>query len=231
MLLKEHTRFLYAPDRLMRCIYKDDTVEPLIIHERGAPANTPHTNPTSLPDSFLLQFQPIFQIRNPVLMFPSLVRAQMDINFVSRPRDLVCQLMLNLHAPRALYDWYAEQSATSHIIPRVIDADDVMNDPATVRLLCTQTGMDPDAVVYEWEERVVEDPRQARFLSTISKSKGVIKGLDAQGKTVESEMEKWVAEWGREDAEEMARLVRDAMPDYEYLYSRRTKAGGKIVGE
>lgn len=215
----------------MSSAYKNDTVEPLILHERGAPTADPHTNPTSLPDSFLLQFQPIFQIRNPVLMFPSLVRAQASVNFAPRPQDLLCQVMLSLHALRALYDWYAEQSATSHVIPRLIDADDVMNDPATVRLLCTQTGLDPDAIVYEWEQRVVENPMHARFLSTLSNSTGIVKGLDAQGKTVESEMEKWVAEWGKENAEEMARLVREAMPDYEYLWSKRTKAGGKIVQE
>lgn len=232
MLMKEHARFLYSPEKLLNYIYKDDKVDPLIIHERGAPpGDVPHTNPTSLPDSFLLKLQPVFQIRHPVLMFPSLVRARTDINCVNRPRDLASKLTLNLEPTRALYDWYAAQSATSHVIPRIIDADDVMNDPATVRLLCEQTGLDPDAVVYEWEERTVEDPLMSRFLSTLANSKGIVKGLDAKGKTIESEMEKWVREWGAEDAEEMARLVRSAMPDYEYLYSRRTKAAQESVVE
>ncbi|EUC42049.1 hypothetical protein COCMIDRAFT_104562 [Bipolaris oryzae ATCC 44560] len=226
VFMKEHAVFLSAADKLLGRIYKDDNVAPLVLHERGvAPSKSSHTNPTSLPDSFLLKFQPIFQIRNPILMFPSLVRAQMDVKVAGRPRDPICQIMLQLRDSRTLYDWYAAQTTHTGITPRVIDADDVMNDAASMRKLCLQTGLDPDAIVYEWEERVVEDPMQARFLSTLAKSKGVVKGLDAKGKSVEGEMEKWVEEFGREDAEELARSVEKAMGDYEYMYSRRTVAG------
>ncbi|KAF5853882.1 hypothetical protein GGP41_006660 [Bipolaris sorokiniana] len=225
LFMKEHAVFLSAADKLLGRIYNNDNVAPLVVHERGvAPNKSSHTNPTSLPDSFLLKFQPIFQIRHPVLMFPSLVRAQMDVKVAGRPCDSICQVMLQLRDSRTLYDWYAAKTANTGIIPRVIDADDVMNDAASMRKLCLETGLNPDAIVYEWEERVVEDPMQARFLSTLAKSKGILKGLDAKGKSVEGEMEKWAKEFGREDAEELARLVERAMGDYEYLYGKRTVA-------
>jgi hypothetical protein len=227
--MKEHSIFLSAPEKLLSRVYKDDRVAPLVLHERGVAASeSAHTNPTSLPDSYLVKFQPIFQIRHPVLMFPSMLRAQMDIKMASRPRDDICQIMLQLRDSRALYDWYAAQSETTQITPRVIDADDIMNDPGSVRKLCVETGLDPDAVVYEWEERVVENPLHARFLSTLSKSKGILKGLDAKGKSVQGEMDKWVEEFGKEEAEELARLVESAMEDYEYLYTKRTVAGKKV---
>ncbi|XP_014560311.1 hypothetical protein COCVIDRAFT_89507 [Bipolaris victoriae FI3] len=226
VFMKEHAVFLSAGDKLIGRVYKDDNVAPLVLHERGvAPSKSSHTNPTSLPDSFLLKFQPIFQIRHPVLMFPSLVRAQMDVKVAGRPRDPICQVMLQLRDSRSLYDWYAAQTVNTGITPRVIDADDVMSDAASMRKLCLETGLDPDSIVYQWEERVVEDPMQARFLSTLAKSKGIVKGLDAKGKSVEGEMEKWVEEFGREDAEELARLVEKAMGDYEYLHGKRTVAG------
>jgi hypothetical protein len=76
------------------------------------------------------------------------------------------------------------------------------------------------------EERKVEDPLMARFLSTINASKGIKPGLGAKGKTLEAEKKKWVEEWGEEDAEDMARFVSDALPDYEYLHSRRTVGEG-----
>jgi hypothetical protein len=62
----------------------------------------------------------------------------------------------------------------------------------------------------------------ARFLSTINASKGIKPGLGAKGKTLEVEKKKWVEEW----AEDMARFVSEALPDYEYLHSRRTVGEG-----
>ncbi|KAL6153388.1 hypothetical protein ACJQWK_03960 [Exserohilum turcicum] len=223
VLFKEHATYMCATDKLMRRVYEDDETEPMILRQRGASLKAAYTNPTSLPDDFLLSLQPIFQIRNPVLMFPSLVRAQTDMK-MGGARSALAKIGLTLEPQRALYDWYLERSRDTNIIPRVIDADDVMNEPETVRRLCLQTGLDPDAVVYEWETRHYDNPLKARFFSTIGSSRGIIPGLDAKGKSVQTEMEKWVKEFGQEDADGLAKRVRDAMPDYEYLYSRRTVA-------
>jgi hypothetical protein len=225
--VKEHTIFLSAPDKIFSSVYPEDNPPSLTVHQRGSdPHNGIHTNPTSVPDSVLLSLQPIFQIRHPILMFPSMLRAQRDWKSDARPRSLYCQTTLTLKHSRALYDWYSKHGSKAGITPRVIDADDIMSNPAAVRQLCEQTGLSADAVQYEWEERKVEDPLMARFLSTINASKGIKPGLGAKGKTLEVEKAKWVEEFGEEDAEDLAKFVRDATEDYEYLHSRRTVGDG-----
>jgi hypothetical protein len=164
--------------------------------------------------------QPIFLIRHPILMFPSLFRALSHPFAGLHPRDVRMRSILTLRHSRALYDWYLEHE--DELEPKIIDADDVMNNPAAVRQLCIETGFDPDAVQYEWEVRHHENPLKARFLSTLYNSTGIVPGLDARGLDFETEKAKWKAELGDEDGEDLAKLVSDAMPDYEYLLSHRT---------
>ncbi|KAL1792304.1 hypothetical protein ACET3X_008811 [Alternaria dauci] len=219
--VKEHTIFLSGPDKIFQAIYPDDTPPSLTIHTRNAPQDA-HTNPTSVPDNLLLSLQPIFQIRHPMLMFPSMLRAQRAWKADARPRSPYCRAVCTLKHSRTLYDWYVKRASQTGVTPRVIDADDIMENPAAVRQLCEQTGLSADHVQYEWEERIDENPLKARFLSTLNASRGIKPGLGAKGKTMESEKKKWVEEFGEEDAEDLARFVNDAMPDYEYLHSRRT---------
>jgi hypothetical protein len=196
---------------------EDKEVEPLIL---GDP-NEPHTNPSSLPDHLLLSLQPIFQVRHPILMFPSMMRAKRDAFLPNtHPQDPICKVTLTLRYSRELYDWYLKNAASDRK-PYVIDADDIMNDKEAVRQLCIATGLDPDAVQYEWEEKIIDDPHKKRFLSTISQSKGIIPGLASRGLDFETEKEKWSKEWNEEVAEGLAKHVADAMPDYKYMLSQR----------
>ncbi|KAH8708473.1 hypothetical protein GQ44DRAFT_743150 [Phaeosphaeriaceae sp. PMI808] len=220
-LIKEHSIFLQGPDKMFASVYDGDKLEPIILQQRDEPESA-YTNPTSLPDSFLLSMQPIFQIRHPAMMFPSMVRASNNTMEDTNLADPGFMFMLTLRYSRALYDWYSEHTGKRK--PRVIDADDVMNDPETVRQLCIETGLDPDAVQYEWEERHEPDPVKAVFLSTIYSSKGIVKGRDARNLDIEAEKVKWKAEFGDDTAEVLAQFVYDAMPDYEYLRSRRTRS-------
>jgi hypothetical protein len=220
--MKEHTLFLSGPDKLFARTYGKDEVEQLVVYERDAPKST-HTNPTSMPDSLLLSLQPIFQIRHPVLMFPSMLRAQIKVAGHARPRELRVTATLTLRHSRDLFDWYLKHGG--EVKPKVIDADDIINDRAAVRQLCIETGMDPDAVQYEWEIREEKDPHKAIFLSTINASTGIIPGLASRGLEIETEKVKWKAEFGDEDGEDLAKFVHDAMPDYNYLLSQRTFSG------
>lgn len=219
MFIKEHVVMLQRPDQLFGRFYPNDQVEILRLYERDAP-NSTHTNPTILPDSLLLSLQPIFQIRHPMLMFPSLVRAQSKALGPTPPRDMKSTAISTLRYSRELFDWYDkhEQAMT----PQVVDADDIINDKNAIRQLCLSTGLNPDAVQYEWEPRVETDPIKAAFVSTVYASNGIIPSLSSRGLDIEKEKEKWRAEFGEEDAEDLAKLVVDAMPDYDYLLSRRT---------
>lgn len=218
-MLKEHAMLLSGPDKFFARVYSDDRVEPLSLFEREAP-NSTHTNPTSVPDSLLLSMRPVFQIRHPILMFPSMVRAEQKAMGRIRPRQPMLATMLTLRPSRALHDWYVSQGAG--LQPQVIDADDIINDKDAVRHVCTKMGLDPEAVIYEWDTREETDPMKAVFLSTICASRGIIPSLAARGLEFEAEKAKWKAEFGDEDGEDLAKFVLDAMPDYNYLLSQRT---------
>jgi hypothetical protein len=215
--IKEHAIFLSGPEKLFACVYGDEV---------GYKPKSTHTNPTSLPDRFLSAFQPIFQIRHPALMFPSMLRAQSRVMENSNTRNPRVYCSLTLRHSRALYDWYLENENKTGRKPRIIDADDIMNNPAAVRQLCLDTKLDPDAIQYEWEEQKEENVLKASFLSTLNTSKGIVKGLDSCDLNIETEKSKWKAEFGDETGEEMAEFVYKAMPDYLYLLNQPTRATG-----
>ena len=219
MFLKEHVVFLSGTDKFFAHTYNDDDPESLVLYERNAPGSA-HTSPTSLPDSLLLSLRPIFQIRHPILMFPSLFRNLQKALGPIRPQQPILTAMLTLRHSRYLYDLYLSQEDGVH--PQVIDADDIITDKAAVQHICVVTRLKPEAVLYEWETREEKDPLKAVFLSTINTSKGIIPSLAARGLKFETEKVKWKTEFGDEDGEDLARLVLAAMPDYDYLLSRRT---------
>ena len=64
-------------------------------------------------------------------------------------------------------------------------------------------------------------------MSTIYTSKGIIPSLAAQGVDLETEKEKWKAEFGEEDSEDLAKAVLESMADYKYLLSKRTYISSK----
>ena len=214
--------FLLGPEKFFAHFYNDDEAPRLSLYERDA-LESPHTNPTSLPDSLLLSMAPIFQIRHPILMFPSMLRAERKTIGPVRPRETIMAATLTLRHSRNLYDWYTKQG--NEVRLQVIDADDIINDRAAVRHVCLETELDPDAVQYEWESRQEMNPIKAVFLSTINASKGIIPSLTANGLDHETEKAKWKTEFGDEDAEDLANFVLDALPDYNYLLSRRTYVG------
>jgi hypothetical protein len=59
------------------------------------------------------------------------------------------------------------------------------------------------------------------MLSTLSASTGIIKDKTPTAVDVDAEVKQWKEEFGEEVAAKLETLVRDAMPDYEYLRSRR----------
>jgi len=215
---------LTSPDELFAYGFGEeyDSKAALKLGREGESKATTHNNPTFLPDEFLLAMQPVFQIRHPVLMFPSLVRAQSKVLPNSHPSVPRLVVTLTLRGSRALFDWYLNHP--SALAPKVIDADDIMNDREAVRQLCREIDFDPDAVQYEWESREEKDPQKAVFLSTIAASTGIKPGLEARGVDFEAEKAKWVEEFGEKDAADLTKAVEAAMPDYEYLLSHRVKS-------
>lgn len=149
-----------------------------------------------------------------------MVRAQRKALGDVHPHLPILSSMLTLRYSRSLYDWYLNHEDASR--PQVLDADDIINDRAAVQHVCVEVGLDPGAVLYEWETKEEPDPMKAVFLSTINGSKTIIPGLAASGLDFETEKKKWIDEFGEEDGEDVAKAVLDAMSDYEYLLGRRT---------
>lgn len=176
-----------------------------------------------VPDEVLLSLQPIFQIRHPGLMFPSMARAEMDTGKADGPMDPRVHIFIHLWYSRQLYEWYLNTPGA--LSPKVISADDIMTRPDVVRQLCVETGMDPDAMAYEWETREAPKGNKEieRFASTIYASKGILPGYDSQGFDIQEKRPKWREEFGEEAGDFLADMVEKAMPDYEWLMERRVK--------
>lgn len=226
MFIKEHVYMLTSPEKLFARGFGEDYDDetPFVLHREGETKPPTHTNPTFLPDDLLLALQPVFQIRHPILMFPSLVRAygRAMAAHTSRPSAPKLVAILTLRHSRQLFDWYLQHPAAP--APKVIDADDIMGDREAVRRLCCEIGFDPDAVRYEWEAREETDPIDVAFFSTVAASTGIEPGFEARGRDLEGEKVKWVEEFGEVDAGDLARAVEAAVVDYEYLLGYRVRS-------
>ena len=139
------------------------------------------------------------------------------------PRQPVIAACLTLRHSGKLYDWYANHACS--IQPQVLDADEIINDKAAVRHVCSATGRGPDANLHECKTKEETDAMKAVFLLTINASKGIIPDLTARGLDLETEKGKWKAEFDDGDSEDLVKFVLDAMSDYDYLLSRRTYLG------
>ncbi|KAI1621079.1 hypothetical protein EDD37DRAFT_143717 [Exophiala viscosa] len=62
---------------------------------------------------------------------------------------------------------------------------------------------------------------ERRMRSTISASTGILKEKASADLSIDSEMSKWMTEFGEEEARKLASWVEAAMPDYIYMRARR----------
>lgn len=183
----------------------------------GAAQPEKHTTPFIFPDSFYLKFQPIFTIRHPALMYPSLARAMR--NGIDAKGEPSTTSLMTLSWSRFMYNWYMDHGIT----PVLIDADDIMNSPEAVREMCRLSGLDADALIFEWETRTATNKQMHAFTSTIYTSTGIVKGKDSSGLDLEAEKKKWVVEFGEAWGGDIARKVDEAMEDYAWLREKRIK--------
>lgn len=246
MLIKEHGCFIASPYALHEFLegqtgVTERPIWPIKVPSGyGSEFTYSSGNATLFPDEFLRSWQPTFLIRHPALMFPSYYRAMLDLMKINdqspgerSARDL--ELALTLHWARTLYDWYMEQKAAtessdgnhSDLFPVVLDADDVINEPRVVKKFAETIGLDIDQLRFTWgveDEEVSEDPKskmKARMRNTLNASTGIKKDKAATNIDIDVEAAKWLAEFGPEDGATVERLVRAAMPDYEYLRAKR----------
>lgn len=234
------SKYLHGPESTNQELWTADPSHAAFNEEPAEDGPSSHSpgNMTVLPDRFLKAWKPTFLIRHPAAAFPSFYRSYKDIQNGQDPSDNAAKLLLTLHWPRTLYDWYVRQIAEAQhgalhqdedaSWPIVLDADDIMAEPAVVVRYCEIVGLDPAKLKFEWEvesKETIESMHTAekRMLSTLLASSGINKSKLSTNISIEEEAVKWREEFGEEQGKKIEMLVRDAMPGYEYLKSKRLR--------
>jgi hypothetical protein len=190
-------------------------------------------NLTLFPDEFLKTWNPTFLIRHPALMIPSLYRTckcEMDFNGISRPKQEPCPTELTLRWHRTLYEFFAEHFANDSVWPIVLDADDIMMSPQLVSKYAKLAGLDDSKVLRSWEKAEEKEVNklstiEQRMLSSINASTTIDSSKIAGNVDIDQEVVKWTKEFGEGEAKKLEKWVRDAMPDYEFMHSKRMRPG------
>jgi hypothetical protein len=104
-----------------------------------------------------------------------------------------------------------------------------MLKPEVVVKFSKLLGLDPTKLKFEWQpatdvELGKSNEMARRMLSTLMASSGIMAEKTSSNVDIDTEAKKWKAEFGEEISGHLERLVRAAMPDYEYLKERRLKA-------
>ncbi|KAF2967262.1 hypothetical protein GQX73_g6316 [Xylaria multiplex] len=234
IFVKEHISFLnevhYEYEHMYQPLDGENGYTPKPAIARRFPGSTRSSlNLTSLPDEFLKTWYPTFLIRHPAMMLPSLYRtAQSDIELYGsrRAKKEPFEIEATMKFVRSLFDFYLGYFGKDSQWPLVLDADDIMKYPELVMKYAKLVELDPDKLQFSWEkasEEKIEKMNSAMkvMLGSINASTGVDKGKLAGKINIDTEAEKWRTEFGEEGGRKLERWVRDAMPDYEYLRSRR----------
>ncbi|RAL08276.1 uncharacterized protein BO97DRAFT_408475 [Aspergillus homomorphus CBS 101889] len=200
-------------------------------------------NDTIFPDEYLLTWRLAFIIRHPALAFPSFYRAMLKFSdtgyMIDKEETLRGTLATNmsLRWTKGLVEWCVRMRPGEPVL--LLDAHDLIHEPATVRRFCQLAGLEESVVKFEWgadeqqkkmaEAELTQEQRDynaARkiMLATLEGSSGVLKEKTPAMVDIEAEVAKWKVEFGDEVAGMLERAVREAMPDYEFLRARRMTA-------
>ncbi|RYP81382.1 hypothetical protein DL769_001999 [Monosporascus sp. CRB-8-3] len=188
-------------------------------------------NLTSLPDAFLKTWNPTFLIRHPAMMLPSYYRtalSDLELDGMKRANKDLQNSEATLRWVRSLYDFYAAYFPEGSPWPLVLDADDVMQNQELVKRYAAMAGLDPEKVRFTWDkvpqEAIEKMPStHQRMLSSLIASDKVDTSKLAGNIDIAKEAIKWRSEFGEEAGAKLEKWVRDAMPDYEYLHSKRLR--------
>lgn len=250
--VKEHVHFLIDPTTLSEYVFGPDgaasnkadmwTLEQFIDSSSDDESPCPMgraTNITLLPDDFLQTWKPTFLIRHPALAFPSLYRALLALEGKGDENedDVLGQHCRTLRWTRLLYDWYCQYYAREHESssrggskwPIVLDADDIMADPKLAIKYSRLLGMDSRKVSFSWEPATADElshlnPATKRYLDTLLASGGILKDKMSGDVDLDRLAKTWRKEFGHRAGQRITQLVKAAMPDYEFLKSRRLHA-------
>lgn len=237
VFVKEHATFLATPEERSCLVFGTGIHGPPLTVDHTAGSTWSDQNFTVLPDEFLQTWLPTFLIRHPALAFPSYYRAVVKIegNEGAAADHYGSFKMISIKGSRQLYDLYVQwrhklpSSADKRDVwPIVLDADDVISSPDTMTLYCHMLNMDSEKLRFSWDalkqnELLQMAPSQQVMRSTLLQSTGVVRAKAQSAIDIDEETEKWKTEFGAAAAQLIAKMVCEAMPDYEYLRAKRLR--------
>jgi hypothetical protein len=234
---KEHANFFFGPTSIAQIVNPDKgPEEPLWMmkYPEGHEIKLTRSalNETIMPDEFLNNISPVFLIRHPALSFSSFERQMRNLPPANVKSIAVERRIAMTHKfTRSLYAYYADlfnkhPSPDGVSWPLVIDADDIIQHQDLLMQVGELMGMDPLKMKFTWQkanqQQVDALPVAMRaMLGTLHSSTGVQTDKLSTTIDIDVEAKKWKEEFGEEAGTEIERLVRDAMPDYEWLKSKR----------
>lgn len=239
IILKEHVLFVVDPTARIHSAGPSVDPELLFKTKGSVESSTPHLenlplNVTVLPDEFLASWFPVFLIRHPAIIFPSYYRtycthwAKTESEREAMKGEI--QSAMSLRWVRSLYNWYMAlwEQLDSKDIPQpiILDAEDFMADPEIIARFCDVVGLDRSKLQLSWEAASKEtlentNPGDRRMKDTLLASTGIDPEKIKREVSLEEEMRKWEVEFGEAGALELADWVKSALPDYEFLRSRK----------
>ncbi|KAL2172244.1 hypothetical protein VTG60DRAFT_6622 [Thermothelomyces hinnuleus] len=235
VFVKEHASMMTDPFYEHKYTHGEDAVpgEPGTLVARGVdrPTRSP-LNLTALPDEFLKTWHPTFLIRHPAAMLPSLYRTTQadlgDFGNKRRREEGPLKIETTMKWIRTLYEFYVAHFPEDSPWPIVLDADDIMKTPELVAKYAPLVDLDPAKLRFSWE-RVPEEqlkamPKAAQVMTShISTTSKIDPSKVAGDIDIDTEAAKWRAEFGEEAGRNIEKWVRDMMPDYLAMHSKRLR--------
>jgi hypothetical protein len=242
--VKEHIYFMSEPTTMSQFLATESSTKETpwtvqIPPAYGERATHSKLNKTVLPDEVLKTWLPTFLIRHPALVFPSDCRTMLDVEGkkAAQLAELPLALAMTYHWTRASYEWFAEdlkrsgfESTEEVMWPLVLDADDIITTPDVVDRFAELVGLDPTKLRRQWSPATEKDLEQLpqkiarRMRDTLLASNGIMKEKAAVAIDIDVEAKKWREEFGDDVGKLIEGLVRKAMPDYEFLRSKRLRS-------
>ncbi|KKK15683.1 hypothetical protein ARAM_006621 [Aspergillus rambellii] len=243
-VFKEHAPFIISPTVQSRFVHGPEIIATETEQEEEEEEEEEAPWRVGIPDPYRdIQPPANLPLNESVLAFPSYYRVFLSFMKGDLSKMQGCEAEMReaftLRWTRNLYDWYVSAWEKMHHhhhhhpgeeqkkTPIILDADDVLNNPELVLRFCDLVGLDSTRVQFTWKPAGQEQLEKEAAIRLITRSTlFASSGINAQGKTfeglsMEGEVAKWKQEFGDVEGAKLERWVKDAMPDYEYLLSRR----------
>lgn len=236
---KDHAHYIAEPVAETRLLHGDNSVTDESPWTLRGPNELDQTgigrsdlNETLFPDEFLKTWKPIFLIKHPAASFPSFYRALVKASSPEFPQSSqgqkLYQKAMALRWVIKLYNFYVQHFSESRSDqvqwPVVIEADDMITKPEILVKLCEITGLDSSKLRFSWEKKRTDEPAEWKaFRGTLYESTQIDVSKAIGDVDMDVEAAKWREEFGEAIGRMIETRVREAMPDYLFLKSKRLR--------